>query len=368
MPGEKVSVRDGDGGGAYGERPTLGSVVRGRRGELGLTLRALGAKVGCAISYLSAIENDRTSGLPSDEVLGRLEGALEMGPGVLVELARWQGAHPSLRREVARLADRQLAAQRLVDALREATRPGGGAGGVRSLDELHARGELHRLLGRVRGAWHAEGGEDGANAPSAAHGGRGSDGGGTSDESRVRGVSPTSGPSSGRGAAGGAGGVGGIAGLLPVEVPLINSVAAGYPTEFTDMGYPARVADEYVRVPDVRDPDAFAARVVGDSMEPMYREGDIVVFSPARAVGTAGEAGGGSGGSGAGGGGGGVDCFVRLEPDQESTFKRVYFERGAAGEELIRLQPLNAKYPPRVVSREQVAGLYAAVSVTRVVG
>lgn len=333
MPGEKVSVREGDGGEGYGERPTLGSVVRGRRGELGLTLRALGAKVGCAISYLSAIENDRTSGLPSDEVLGRLEAALEMGRGVLVELARWQGAHPSLRREVARLADRQLAAQRLVDALREATRPGGGG---RSLDELHARGELHRLLGQVRVERDAEGGEDGVNQPPA--------------------------PSAGTGVASGAaragtGGVGGIAGFLPVEVPLINSVAAGYPTEFTDMGYPARVADEYVRVPDVRDPDAFAARVVGDSMEPMYREGDIVVFSPARPVGAAGEA-----------GGAGVDCFVRLEPDQESTFKRVYFERGVAGEELIRLQPLNAKYPPRVVSREQVAGLYAAVSVTRVVG
>lgn len=335
MPGEKVSVREGDGGEGYGERPTLGSVVRGRRGELGLTLRALGAKVGCAISYLSAIENDRTSGLPSDEVLGRLEAALEMGRGVLVELARWQGAHPSLRREVARLADRQLAAQRLVDALREATRPGGGG---RSLDELHARGELHRLLGQVRVERDAEGGEDGVNQPPA--------------------------PSAGTGVASGAaragtGGVGGIAGFLPVEVPLINSVAAGYPTEFTDMGYPARVADEYVRVPDVRDPDAFAARVVGDSMEPMYREGDIVVFSPARPVGAASEA---------GGAGVGVDCFVRLEPDQESTFKRVYFERGVAGEELIRLQPLNAKYPPRVVSREQVAGLYAAVSVTRVVG
>ncbi len=136
---------------------------------------------------------------------------------------------------------------------------------------------------------------------------------------------------------------------LEHEVPLINSVAAGYPTEFTDLGYPARVADEYVRCPDLSDPDAFAARVVGDSMEPVYREGDIVIFSPARDVRD------------------GKDCFCRLEPDHETTFKRVFFERGETGEELIRLQPLNMAYPPRVLPREHVAGLYAAVSVMRMV-
>ena len=44
----------------------------------------------------------------------------------------------------------------------------------------------------------------------------------------------------------------------------------------------------------------------------------------------------------------GMDCFARLEPDHETTFKRVYFESGPEGEELIRLQPLNSAYPPRV--------------------
>lgn len=138
-----------------------------------------------------------------------------------------------------------------------------------------------------------------------------------------------------------------VADLLPREVPVINSVAAGYPRGFTDLGYPARVADSYIRCPDLDDPDAFAARVVGDSMEPLYREGDIVVFSPAAALRS------------------GMDCFARLEPDDESTFKRVFFDRGADGRELIRLQPLNPAYPPRVLERERVAGLYAAVSVMR---
>ena len=35
-------------------------------------------------------------------------------------------------------------------------------------------------------------------------------------------------------------------------------------------------------VPDLHDPNAFAVRVVGDSMEPKFKEGDIVVFLAGR--------------------------------------------------------------------------------------
>ena len=112
-------------------------------------------------------------------------------------------------------------------------------------------------------------------------------------------------------------------------------------THRRDLDYPARVADEYVGCPDVPDAGAFAARVVGDSMLPDYRAGDVVVFSPAAAVAD------------------GCDCFVRLEPDHESTFKRVFFEGKRA--EKIRLQPLNPKFAAQVVERRRVAGLYKAV-------
>jgi SOS-response transcriptional repressor LexA len=127
-------------------------------------------------------------------------------------------------------------------------------------------------------------------------------------------------------------------------IPVINRVAAGYPAEFTDLDYPASVADEYITCPDVSDPQAFAARVVGDSMEPEYHEGDIVVFSPMLDTPV------------------GSDCFVRLERDNETTFKRVYFEEDGR---TIRLQPLNNAYAPRFVDREDVSGLWAAVYVMR---
>jgi phage repressor protein C with HTH and peptisase S24 domain len=130
------------------------------------------------------------------------------------------------------------------------------------------------------------------------------------------------------------------------SIPIINKVAAGYPREFTDLGYPAAVADDYVACPEVTDLEAFAARVVGDSMEPDYREGDIVIFAPGMPTGD------------------GSDCFVRLERDNETTFKRVYFEDDGT---MIRLQPLNNRYAPRLVPREDVGGLYAAAYVMRAV-
>jgi SOS-response transcriptional repressor LexA len=289
---------------------SVGAVIRARRLELSMSLSRLAALIGCAKSYLSEIENSRRK-TPTDEMLVRLERALSMPEGKLVAAAAWQRSlevgGEGVREEVARLEADQRAARRLAELLKRK-----GAG----LDEVYKSGELRSLVDHL--------------APDASNGGGRA---GHNGHSRAPGDSAQPIP---------------IA--LSREVPLINKVAAGYPTEFTDLGYPARVADEYVRCPDLDDADAFAARVVGDSMQPQYAEGDIVIFSPAKVVKK------------------GMDCFARLEPDHESTFKRVYFEQGAAGEEMIRLQPLNAAYPPRVVAREMVAGLYAAVSVMRRVG
>jgi SOS-response transcriptional repressor LexA len=123
-------------------------------------------------------------------------------------------------------------------------------------------------------------------------------------------------------------------------VPIINRVAAGRPTGHTDLDFPDGTADTHLDVPDVAGPDSFATRITGRSMEPKYLEGDLVVFDGQAKVED------------------GADCFVRLEPDHESTFKRVYFDEAQA---TIRLQPLNPDYPAQTVPREQVAGLYRAV-------
>jgi len=123
-------------------------------------------------------------------------------------------------------------------------------------------------------------------------------------------------------------------------VPIINKVAAGYPTDFDDLDYPVGVADDYVRCPDLSDPNAFAARVVGDSMEPKFKEGNIVVFSPAAEVKN------------------GDDCFIRFSLPHETTFKRVFFEQN----DMVRLQPRNEKYPPVTAEGKRINGLYRAVA------
>ncbi len=122
-------------------------------------------------------------------------------------------------------------------------------------------------------------------------------------------------------------------------VPVINKVSAGYPTDFNDLDYPVGIADDYVRCPNLHDPNAFAVRVVGDSMEPKFVEGDIVVFSPAAEVHS------------------GDDCFVRFAMPHETTFKRVYFQK----KKQIRLQPRNDKYAPTIVESKRINGIYRAV-------
>lgn len=284
---------------------TVGALIRAQRRYLGLTLQQVAESTGCTKGYLSSIENNRRDSPPSEGLLEKIERALKMDAGRLVSVGQWHDTPDVVRRRVLDLETERHHARRLARLL---LREG--------VDKLHRSGELQQLVERLEG--------DGPTTR----------GGSVPTSESVRGWRA----------------------MLPLQVPLINQVAAGYPTEFTDLGYPARIADEYVSVPEVSDPDAFAARVVGSSMEPQYREGDIVVFSPLAATKN------------------GSDCFVRFERNEESTFKRVYFEEGpgtgdqGSGGGRIRLQALNPAFASRVVEREEVAGMYAAVYVVRAVG
>lgn len=68
----------------------------------------------------------------------------------------------------------------------------------------------------------------------------------------------------------------------PVEgkmVPVISWVSAGKARDWTDQGFVAEGAQEYIPRPsNVRDPSSYAVRVSGDSMSPVIQEGDIVVI------------------------------------------------------------------------------------------
>ncbi len=267
----------------------LGPKLRRQRRRLGFTLDELAGKTGISKPYLSLIETGRVPNPPSDEKLRRLEQTLGFGAGELITQAHLQRTPRDVRAVLQQLIKGR-------EARGQGQEKDGGAVALAflplapdhlplNLDDAYLSGVLHELVDK--------------------------------HSANIEHVSTNS-------------------------VPVINKVSAGYPKDFTDMSYPPRVADDYVGCPDVQDREAFAARVHGDSMTPKYREGDIVIFSPAAIPKT------------------GDDCFVRFE-DGQTTFKRVFFETAEGGASVIRLQPRNEKYRAQVIPREEISGLYKAM-------
>jgi len=161
------------------------------------------------------------------------------------------------------------------------------------------------------------------------------------------------------------------------QVPLLGRVetlpmpaTSAHPPHTSGHGG-ATGATQYVQSPDIADPDAFAARVVGDGMSPTFLPGDVVIFSPARRVSS------------------GDDCWVELgaggagaQADASPFLSRVYFddaraknadllpgptEIAASATETgrVRLQPINSASPPVFVARAQIDRLCVAVGLVR---
>jgi len=64
-------------------------------------------------------------------------------------------------------------------------------------------------------------------------------------------------------------------------IPLIGLAQAGRGGYFDDAGFPVGGAWDEVRFPNVADEHAYALEISGDSMQPLYRDGDVIVVSPA---------------------------------------------------------------------------------------
>lgn len=130
-------------------------------------------------------------------------------------------------------------------------------------------------------------------------------------------------------------------------IPLINYAPAGEAAEYTDLDYYPGTAIEYVPRLGVADPLAFAFRVVGESMMPVYTPGDICICAGSRHPMPS------------------DDCFVRFSQDArdypgECTFKRIDFVPGA-----VVLTPLNPHHAVRIVPREDVVAVYPVIEARR---
>jgi repressor LexA len=260
---------------------TMGAKLRKQRRRLGLTLDELALKTAISKPYLSLIETGNVPNPPSDEKLRRLERVLGFAANELVTEAHVLRTPRDVRAVLGKLLEgRNADAKPPFDKAH-----GSQAGGPVNLDDAYLSGALAEMVERNS----------------------------TNVEMMATNV-----------------------------VPVINKVSAGYPKNFTDLEYPKGVADDYVGCPDVRDADAFACRVHGDSMTPKYGQGEIVIFSPAASPKN------------------GDDCFVRFE-DGQTTFKRVFFEKDEMGAEVLRLQPRNEKYRAQIVAAEKITGVWKAV-------
>ena len=109
------------------------------------------------------------------------------------------------------------------------------------------------------------------------------------------------------------------------KIPLISFVQAGQMTNVGDL-----VPDEFVICYGDASPTAFALRVKGDSMTPLFDNGDIVIVDDQRspAVGDY------------------VVARSELDAIEEATIKRYYVTGfDEHGREMFELRPLNPHYP-----------------------
>ncbi len=291
----------------------MGTKIRRQRRRLGFTLDDLAARSGISKPYLSLIETDKVPNPPSDEKLSRLEQVLGFKTGELLTQAHLHRTPSDVRAMLTQL-------------LAAGGNHGADSAATALLDRSTALLETPQL-GTVNGS---ASGESTKNAEPKKNGKLKL--GVALDDLYLSGALREFVDKS----------AGNVETIPTNVVPVINRVSAGYPKDFTDLSYPKGAADTYLSCPDVSDPDAFAARVHGDSMTPKYRQGDIVIFSPRAPVKN------------------GDDAFVRFN-DGQTTFKRVFFEEDESGANVIRLQPRNEKYRPKTTLAEEITGVWKAV-------
>jgi SOS-response transcriptional repressor LexA len=128
-------------------------------------------------------------------------------------------------------------------------------------------------------------------------------------------------------------------------VPIINKAPAGPPTDYHEFGIDSGIGFEYVpRSVGMDDDVLFAVIVIGDSMSPVYRQGDLVIFRPIQPDETVPD---------------GSAVFVRFtaERDHTCTFKTVY--RRDDGR--LELRPKNSRHLPMIVSPPEIDRMALAV-------
>jgi phage repressor protein C with HTH and peptisase S24 domain len=121
------------------------------------------------------------------------------------------------------------------------------------------------------------------------------------------------------------------AGVPTRGVPLLGFAEAGAGGYFDDGGFPAGTGWDEIAFPGVDDTHAYALEISGQSMEPAYRDGDVILVSPAAPIRRG-------------------DRVVVKTRDGEVMAKEL--RRSTA--KSIELKSLNAQHPDRTIATEDV--------------
>ena len=115
-----------------------------------------------------------------------------------------------------------------------------------------------------------------------------------------------------------------------IRVPVLGRIPAGIPIEAIE---DIEDWEDYPVSDTIRGRQYFGLKVAGDSMEPEYRDGDVLIIQQQDTCNS------------------GDDCAVMVNGD-DATFKRVRLQENG-----LTLQPLNPKYNPRFYSAQEVESL-----------
>lgn len=76
----------------------------------------------------------------------------------------------------------------------------------------------------------------------------------------------------------------GVDGGVVHRIPILGYAQTGRQGFFDDAGYPTGSGWDEVDFPNIGDNHAYALEISGNSMEPVYRDGDIIIVSPQATV------------------------------------------------------------------------------------
>jgi phage repressor protein C with HTH and peptisase S24 domain len=125
-----------------------------------------------------------------------------------------------------------------------------------------------------------------------------------------------------------------VAPMMLPSVPLLGLAQAGSGGFFDSAGYPAGQGWDEVPLPSTGQDGSYALEVSGDSMLPLYRDGDIIVVSPTAQLRRG-------------------DRVVVRTRDGEVLVKILYRQTA----KMLELHSLNAEHKPRIIDTKDVEGI-----------